>query len=303
MKCCRQRSHPRGGQGVPCGPDGARVLTGAAELEAAGLYDPSAPDAADRLTLLEYLLAQGATIADFVAAAPDEFARLASRIALWGPGDRLTLDEVVDRLGVGRGLVLRTWRAAGFPEPEPDAKVFTPADIAMFEVMRAGLGYLGEEVVCSSSGCSARRARAWPTPSISAFMVNVVPRALGQDPSGLALAHANTDTIGLIDGMTRGFDTLVRHHIELGFRPTAPTELNRDVDLVRRGVGFADLVGSTSWTQQLDFSVLSHALNGFETRASEIVVGRSRALGQAHRRRGDVRRRGRRRSPPTSRSH
>jgi adenylate cyclase len=105
-------------------------------------------------------------------------------------------------------------------------------------------------------------------------MVNVAPQALEEDPSGLALARANTATIGLIDALTHGFDTLVRHHIELGFRPAGPLELNQDVDLVQRSVGFADLVGSTSWTQQLDFSTLSRALADFETRASEIIVNR-----------------------------
>jgi adenylate cyclase len=256
--------------------DGARTLTGAAELEAAGLYDPAAPDAAGQLALLEYMIGQGASIDDLVAAAPNGFPLLASRLALWGTGERLTLDEAADRLGVDRASILRTWRAAGFPEPEPNAQVFTPGDLAMFEIMGAGLEYLGEEVIIQLirvlGAASARVADA----SISAFMVNVAPQALEQDPSGLALARANTDTIGLIDGMTRGFDTLVRHHIELGFRPGGPIELElaAGVDLVRRSVGFADLVGSTSWTRQLDFSTLSRALAEFETRASEIVVGR-----------------------------
>jgi adenylate cyclase len=142
----------------------------------------------------------------------------------------------------------------------------------MFEVMRAGLDYMGEEVIIQLlrvlGAASARVADA----SISAFMVHVAPQALEEDPSGLALARANTETIGLIDGMTRGFDALLRHHIELGFRPAGPMGSNSGVDLVRRSVGFADLVGSTPWTQQLDFSTLARALAEFETRASEIVV-------------------------------
>jgi adenylate cyclase len=177
-------------------------------------------------------------------------------------------------VGVEPALVARTWRAAGFPDPEPDAAVFTPGDVAMFEVMGAGLTYMGEDVIIQLlrvlGAASARVADA----SISAFMVNVAPRFFEQDPSGLALARANFDSIALIDGMTQGFDALLRHHIELGFRPTGPMEANRDVDLVRRSVGFADLVGSTSWTQQLDFSALARALTEFETRASEIVVSR-----------------------------
>ena len=39
-----------------------------AEFEAAGLYDPAAPGAADRLALLQWLAAQGATLERMVEA-------------------------------------------------------------------------------------------------------------------------------------------------------------------------------------------------------------------------------------------
>ena len=45
--------------------DESRVV---AELEARGLYDPSAADAPERLALLEFLLGLGATVADMEAA-------------------------------------------------------------------------------------------------------------------------------------------------------------------------------------------------------------------------------------------
>jgi hypothetical protein len=105
-----------GGDGV-----GSRDREG--ELVEAGLYDPSAPDAADRLALLEYLVGLGATIDDLVEAGPAGFPLVASKIALWGPGPRYTLEEVAARLGVERSILLRTWRAAGFPDPEPGARV------------------------------------------------------------------------------------------------------------------------------------------------------------------------------------
>jgi adenylate cyclase len=88
------------------------------------------------------------------------------------------------------------------------------------------------------------------------------------------VARANTDSILLLDGLTRLFDTLVRHHIELGFRPQATTEGTGGFDLVHKSIGFVDLVGSTAWTQQLDFRTLSRALTDFEARASEVVVAR-----------------------------
>jgi class 3 adenylate cyclase len=254
-------------------------LTGAAELEAAGLYDPAAPNAADQLALLEYLLGLGATIDDLVAAGPLNYPIVASRIALYGPGHLLTVAEVAARLGVDADSVVRTWRAAGFPDPEPDARVFAERDLEMFAVMQAAIELFGEEVIVQLVRVLGTAAARIADASISAFFVNVVPAAVERDPSGLALAQANTDSIGLLDGLTRGFDALLRHHLELGFRPNTTVATAPTVDLVHKSVGFADLVDSTAWTQQLDFVTLSRALTEFEARASEIVVaGRGRVV-------------------------
>jgi class 3 adenylate cyclase len=249
-------------------------LTGAAELEAAGLYDPNAPDAAERLALLEYLLGLGATVDDLVEADRDNaFPLVASRIALWGTDPRLTVDEVAERLGVEPAVIRRTWRAAGFPEPEADVPTFAAQDVAMFELLQVAVSIFGEDVVVQLvrvlGAATARIADA----SISAFFVNVATSAIGRDPSGLELARANTDALALIGGLTTSFDALVRHHIELGFRPAADVAAIEAIDLVHKSVGFADLVGSTSWTRQLDVATLAAALTEFETRASEIIVG------------------------------
>ena len=78
----------------------------------------------------------------------------------------------------------------------------------------------------------------------------------------------------MIDGMTRSFDTFMRHHIERGFRPLEMVAGADGIDLVRRSIGFVDLVDSTAWTQQLELPALSQALNIFDSTASEIVIGR-----------------------------
>ena len=239
------------------------------------MYDPGAHDAADRLALLEYLLGLGATVDELVEAGPAGFPLVASKIALWGPGRRYTLEEVAARLGVERSILLRTWRAAGFPDPEPGARVFAERDVATFEVLKVSFDYFGEDVIVQLLRVLGASAARIAEASISAFFVNVVPPAVESDPSGLALARANTESISLLDGLTSAFDALMRHHLELGFRPVGPLDTSGGgVDLVHKSVGFADLVGSTSWTQQLDFITLSRALTGFEARASEVVVAR-----------------------------
>ena len=255
---------------------GSDERPGAAELEAAGLYDPAAADAPEHLALLEYLVSFGATIDDLVAAQPGELPQLASTIALWGDRRRLTLDEVAAAAGVEPEFIARTWRAAGFPEPDPDPEVrtFSHRDVEILTIMRAGIEFLGEEVTLQMIRVLGAAAARVADASVSAFVVNIVPQALEDDPSGLELARANAESMVLIDGLSSGFDTLLRHHIERGFRPPEMIAAAEGIDLIRRSIGFADLVDSTAWTQQLELPVLSHALSTFDATASEAVIGR-----------------------------
>jgi adenylate cyclase len=248
---------------------------GPAELEAVGLYDPDADDASDRLALLEYLIGLGATIDDLVAAKPGELPLVASTIALWGDREFFTIDELAAAAGVEHSLIARAWRAAGFPEPDqnPELRTFTRRDVETLEIMRAGIEFLGEDVTIQLLRVLGAGAARLADASVSAFVVNVGPQAVEQDPSGLALARANAESMMLLDGLTRAFDTLLRHQIERAFRPLEVMENVSAVDLVRRSVGFADLVDSTAWTQQQDLVALSRALTRFDATASEIVVG------------------------------
>jgi adenylate cyclase len=246
---------------------------GPAELEAAGLYEPGADDAASRLALLEYLVGLGATLEDLAAAKPDELPGLASTIALWANRESLTTDDVVVAAGVERSFVTRAWRAAGFPEPDIDAggPTFLHRDVELFQILGAGIELLGEDVTIQLLRVIGAAAARVADATVSAFIVNVASPAVEADPSGLQLAQASAESMLLLDGLARGFDTLLRHHIQRGFRPDV-LEAVSGVDLVRRSVGFADLVDSTAWTQQLDLFGLAHALNQFDATASEIVV-------------------------------
>ena len=249
-------------------------LPGADELEAAGLYDPAAPDAAGRRALLEYLVGIGATIDDLRAAAPDGLIVLASTIGLWGHAERLTLAELAERIDLDPALVARTWRAAGFPEPEADVRAFTSHDVDMYKMLRGGLEYFGEDVAIQLLRVLGAAAARVAEAAVSAFFVNVVPQAIEADSSGLALARANAESVQLLDGLTQGFDTLLRHHIERNFRPNEEMGASIDIDLVHRSVGFVDLVASTQWTQELELPVLARALTEFDAMSSEIVVTR-----------------------------
>jgi adenylate cyclase len=243
---------------------------GPIELRDAGLYEPAAADAAERLALLQYLLALGATLDDLVEPAAGSLPELAASIALWGGRERLTIDELSDASGVERNAILRAWRAAGFPDPG-DRAAFTRRDVEVFQLLGVGADYLGEdrtEQLVRVLGATAGRIAET---LVSMFIVDIATETFERDPSGLELAQANAQSVALIDSVTRALDMLVRHNVERGFR-----RVNADpsvhVDVVTRSIGFADLVDSTQWAQQFELGELSRVLSRFDSLVTETVV-------------------------------
>jgi adenylate cyclase len=243
------------------------------QLEAAGLYDPSAPDAERRLALIDYLVSIGATLDDMVEAGVDALANVPTTITLWGENrNRLTLGEVVAESGCDPELIRRAWRAAGFPDSSPDERIFTRRDVELFGMLEIAATLLGTDVVVQLTRVIGASTARIADAAISSFVVTVGAERLQEDPSGLGLARANLESIALLDGLTAGFDTIMRHCIERSFRPIETDESRRGLDLQARTIGFADLVGSTMWTRQLELAELSRALTEFENRAQEIVL-------------------------------
>lgn len=244
-----------------------------ADLEAAGVYDPAAPLAGAQLALIEYLLDIGATLDDLIAAGPAELPLVATTIRMWGSRERFTLAEAAASTGTDPALLRRFWRSAGFSEGEADARTLNPRDIENFAVLQAGIDLLGEDVTMQLVRVIGAAAARVAEAAVSVFMVNIGPDALEADPTGLALARANEVSVSMLDGLTAAFDVMLRHNIERGFRPLDALGSRSGVDLVARSIGFADLVESTAWTQELELRDLARALETFDATASGIVVG------------------------------
>jgi len=244
---------------------------GPADFHAIGLYDPDAPDAATRLALLEYLVDIGATLDDLASEKPDELPVLASTIALWPTRERLTLHEVAERAELDPELVARVWRAAGFPEPPADARVFAALDVEMLGSVGTAFAFFGEEAMVSFVRVLGAAALRVADAAVSTFVVNVGQESMQVDPSGLELARANATSTAMLPALVQGFDALLRHRLELE-RRSVEVDVGRGVEVQHRSVGFVDLVDSTALAHRLDARALATALTEFDAVASEIVV-------------------------------
>ena len=116
-----------------------------AALEAAGLYDPTAPSASDRLAVLEHLLARGAQLPDLVVALEEGGLSSYSGDLVRGRGrPRLTPEDVAATAGVPVEAVLAVSRAAGLPRYDADEPVYRDDDIETFQIFAAGVELFGE---------------------------------------------------------------------------------------------------------------------------------------------------------------
>src|SRR5512143_2834400 len=115
-------------------------------FEAAGLYDPSSPEAAERRELLEWLVARGITLEQMVAGQRRgaTVSSLAGDLAL-RPGPRLSARDVAQRYGLAMDDLVRLSLATGLPPHPPDDAVYTEEDARMFQAWIAGAALVGAD--------------------------------------------------------------------------------------------------------------------------------------------------------------
>jgi adenylate cyclase len=239
-------------------------------LQALGVYDPEAPAAAQRLELLEYLMSLGATAEDLTEYR-DGLPGLASVVAIRG-GRALTLSEAVERSGVPEEKLLRISRAAGFPEPGPDDRIFGE----QFSNLAAGLSgaeaVFGEETVLQLIRVMGSTMSRLADAIVSAFLVNVDPGLSESDPEGLEVARANAQATELLPAVTFALDLLLRQHLLSARRSSLGVTAEAGYETRHMCVGFVDLVGSTALAQRMPAAELGAALTEFEHLASDVVT-------------------------------
>lgn len=241
---------------------------------AAGLYDPGAPTADDRLALLKWLQAEGLTLEEMVEAAARGrlFAAVGDRI-LRGRGRRLTIDDCADVAGMHRDRFVALWRALGFPDPAPGSLLLTEVEARTFSVVALAELVLGEARADRLSTTISRAMRTIAEATNTAFIEADDSTML--DRSGSELTTAQVDA--MYDGMIPSFHQwlLVLHalhhestndHLELAFGLG-----DRGDEAIRLAVGFGDVTGYTSLSNRLSSGEFATLVGAFERWAADEV--------------------------------
>ena len=140
--------------------------------EAAGLYDPDAPGAVDRLALLEHLATEGVTLdemvdADARGALPTAYGDKVLR------GDRtLTAVALAEDVGVPLTQVQRLWMALGLPVDD----ALLPAEaVAMTALLLNASKTFGEDAILGFARVMAGAAAQVAEAAVALFLGEVQP--------------------------------------------------------------------------------------------------------------------------------
>lgn len=241
-------------------------------LRAAGLYDEHAPNAADRLALLEFLVGHGCSIEEMQRA--DGMGRL---FAL--AGDRLihpgfpayTIEDAAPATGLSEDDTRALCRALGLPQPPPHVPVLTDADIKALSAFGELVDLLGRDQTLGLARVVGSAAARIAEAEFAALR-SVDDLSLAHSGSEERTGRGYAKVAALVPGITQVIDVVHRRHIE-GVR--------RHVELLvddgggfSCGVGFCDLAGFTALSRSVPLDKLASLLSTFEAEATGLVHDR-----------------------------
>ncbi|MEU4516200.1 adenylate cyclase regulatory domain-containing protein [Nonomuraea wenchangensis] len=198
---------------------------------------------------------------------------------LLGRPPRHTRAGVAELSGVPQELAARIWRALGFAQRADDAVAFTDADVEALRRVRHLLdtGLLDEETVVRMA-----RALGQTTARLAQWQAEIMTSAmLPPEPGDDDLARMLDATRGLLPDFERVLVHVWRAQLAAaGTRLLALADLSDEPLLTRvpMAVGFADLVSFTSRSRELDERELAALVEGFESRASDVVASHGARL-------------------------
>jgi adenylate cyclase len=268
----------------------------AAGWEKAGLLAPGASGAAERLALLEYLTARGATLEQMVEAhSLGNLPGVAGDLVM-GPGRSLvSVEEIAAGARVTEDRVRRVLLAAGF---SATVESTLPADIVdLMSAFEQGAVLMGEDAILAFTRVLGAAATTVAEAAVALFYAELGPGTAREGTDELARARvAETATLAFTN-VPEVLSRLVLAQFERAVRRSqlargwplpdgvgAQGEDAREeatVDIATGGpseriaLGFVDLVGSTSWAEGLSLRDQSLALSGFESTAwsSAVLAG------------------------------
>lgn len=181
---------------------------------------------------------------------------------------RYDLAEMAEVTGMDPRQITLIWRSLGLPEPRPGVRIFTEVDADMLGTV-AGLMELG--LVEPDLAVQMSRVIGWSLARVASAVVDSFdadPTERAADDPELAV-FAGT----MLPTMTQVIEHVWRRHLQIAARRRIVRELDSGEGRDIKAVGFADLVGFTTLSQQVDEHTLAGIVGRFEEIAYDTVTG------------------------------
>lgn len=215
------------------------------------------------------------------AAAAGTLELLALERILEGSGRRYDVDEIAAASGLDQELLRALWRSLGFPEPRPGEKIFSDTDLEMLE---GTIPFLAEDGLDADVALQMTRVIGSSVAKVANAQVDaivsqleqrrVAPADVSPAPEGATppppVDHEVALRLAQLLPMMPEVMTFVwRRHLANAARRRM---MRAGTEVPPVCVGFADLVGFTAQTQQLDDQELAQVVGRFEKLAHDIVA-------------------------------
>mgnify|MGYP005813729679 CR=1 FL=1 len=249
------------------------------EFAAAGVYDPSVPNAASRLALLNWLIDEGFTLEQLAAArSGDRLDAISGGDMLLVPGPLRPMIDVVARTGLSAERIDAYTTALGvaplsFSPPGEIGLSDEEADAltSLNAVGEAEGLFSGDELLSFLRVIGASIGRVADA-ALSLFLTDVESPHRKSGGDELVLTKKVFEAVSLIDGFMTTLDPLFRRFLVQAIERSRLASISTQERLrYRYAVGFVDLVGFTEISGVMSDAELSGFLRDFEGRAYDVV--------------------------------
>ena len=194
---------------------------------------------------------------------------------LLGTQRRYTAPEVAAMTGLELQFLRRLWRALGLPQQSDDAVAFTDDDVtgARITAELLKLDPIDEEAairLARAMGQTMSRLAGWQVDIINTTLLDPRVPPTQEEIRGVLAASE----ILMPRGEAQIGWVWRRQVAAAGIRALAQVTANEDAspNRIPLAVGFADLVGFTEFSRELDEVELAALVEGFEATAADIVI-------------------------------
>jgi adenylate cyclase len=239
------------------------------ELEGVALYDPSSPDAADRLSLLYEAVSLGASLEQLVAR--PNLGELILDLRL-RPRLAVTLGEVVRQTELEWAQAERLLKAIGLPV-DPEARITAGEEVAVRVLAAAASDFLGFESTLQLARAAGEAMARVAEALVAAVRLRVeLPNRQSGTPYGETVRQYSELAETVLPDFVQALEAALRRQVIGVADRVWSNDSERSAIVLPRTVGFADLVGYTAAASKLSARELSRVLMEFDDLTSVIVA-------------------------------